>query len=77
MLAVLDHHREPANLNTGRFRNQAGREPFQIRQQHGDLPLIEDGVEVGVGFCVFPSKSTQASSTPRRPQQARRIAWAI
>jgi hypothetical protein len=48
-----------------------------IRQQHGDLPLIEDGVEVGVGFCVFPSKSTQASSTPRRPQQARRIASAI
>ncbi len=44
MLALLDCSREPANLRTSRFRNQAGWELLQLRQQR-NLTLIEDGIK--------------------------------
>jgi hypothetical protein len=47
MLAVFDHGREPANLSENRFGNQVDRESFQLRQQDGDLPLVEDRIEEG------------------------------
>lgn len=47
MLAFHDHGREPPDLDTSGFRNQAGRELLQLCQEEGDLALVEDGIEVG------------------------------
>lgn len=47
MLTFLDQGREPADLGTGGFRDQPSWEPLQLRQQDGNLALVENRVEVG------------------------------
>jgi hypothetical protein len=41
MLTFLDQGREPADLGTGGFRDQPSWEPLQLRQQDGNLLLVE------------------------------------
>jgi hypothetical protein len=45
MLTFRDDRCESADLGTGWLGDQTGRAPLQVRQQHRDLSLVEDGVE--------------------------------